>query len=304
MLLETLDVKRNDVLIYSENIFDFNNNFKIIFKKDKIKRAYKINYYDVFDFINEPTPKNIIVYRLLTNVSSLDAYSTKYGYFIQTATGKELIYLDPIFAIKDLKNLKFELDLNSFRFKIQQVGYSTIAGSMNGKDFSEVFCWDMRAVEAQNQNDKIFADALYLFDKTFIEDTKEFSVDDRQKQNMQDTITANVNNLREDADAKRFQDNMAKASFKTTNQEDIEKEMKKMMLKEALGINKQSDNLNGDKNIKSFSSFIDKYRSEVCSKDDYETPKGLSELFNEKSGNSKFKNLNNDSVVLRFTEEK
>ncbi|MFH0734318.1 MAG: hypothetical protein V1773_05875 [bacterium] len=304
MLLETLDVKRNDVLIYSENVFDFNNNFKIIFKKDKIKRAYKINYFDVCDFINEPTSKNIIVYRLLTNVSSLDAYSTKYGYFIKTHLGMELIYLDPIYAIKDLKNLKFELNLSDFRFKIQQVGFTTITGGKTGADFSEIFSWDMRAVEAQNQNDKIFADALFLFDKNFIDEKNEFSIEDRQRLNMQDTISANVNNLREETNAKQFVNVMAKASFNSTNFEDPSKELKKNMLKQALGINGHQKNIEEEKNVKSFSSFIDKYRNEVYSREDYETPNSLTELFNNKSEKNKFKNINKDSVVLRFTDEK
>ena len=82
MLLETLDLRRNDILIYSQNRFNFNDNFKIIYKNEKVKRVRSISYFDVCTYVKDPSPKNLIVYRLLTNVNQLDAFSTKYGYFI------------------------------------------------------------------------------------------------------------------------------------------------------------------------------------------------------------------------------
>ena len=74
MLLETLDILENDVLIYSNNRFDLKNNFKIIFKRDKIKRAQNIDYSEVSEFIKEPTPKNLIVYRLLNYTPLLNTF--------------------------------------------------------------------------------------------------------------------------------------------------------------------------------------------------------------------------------------
>jgi hypothetical protein len=76
MLLETLEVRKKDVMIFSQNKFDFTDNFRIILKSQKIKRPRKISYFDVCEFVKDPIPKNLIVYRLLTNVSDLDAYSS------------------------------------------------------------------------------------------------------------------------------------------------------------------------------------------------------------------------------------
>ncbi len=299
MLLETLDVKRNDVLIYSENVFDFDNNFRIIFKKDKIKRAYKINYFDVCDFLNEPTPKNVIVYRLLTNVSSLDAYSTKYGYFINSQSGTELIYLDPIFAIKDLKNLKFDLNLKDFRFKIQQVGYTTLANGLKNSDFNEVFCSDMRAVEAQNQNDKIFADALFLFDDNFISDNEHLSFSEREEANKQNTLSGSLQGLREINSSSSTSIEFGKPNLDNSKFA-LNKELKKQMLKQALGIEKTNTNIvNNNASLSNFSSFLEKYRNEVYSKEEVGNVIGLDELFKKNSDKDKKK----DSFILRLTNE-
>lgn len=173
MFLETLDVRKNDVLIYSKNLFDFNNNFKIIFKKEPVKRAKNISYFEVCEFVKTPTPKNLIVYRLLTNVPDLDSYSTKYGYFIRIEGRMELIYFDPIFAIKDLRHLRFNLDPSKFRFKVQQLGLTYQGKAELEANFAEIFSFDLTAQEAQHQNDKIFADAIFAFDDNFIDEDDE-----------------------------------------------------------------------------------------------------------------------------------
>lgn len=178
MLLETLDLRRNDVLIYSQNRFNFNDNFKIIYKNEKVKRVRSINYFDVCNFVKEVTPKNLIVYRLLTNVSHLDAFSTKYGYFIKVNGKAELVYFDPIFAIKDLRHLRFDFDPDQFRFKIQQLGLTSLTkrdsenSSLPGAEaeFAEVYSFDLKAFEAQNQNDKIFSDAIFAFEEVLSEE--------------------------------------------------------------------------------------------------------------------------------------
>ena len=164
MLLETLDLRTNDVLIYSQNMFNFNNSFKIIYKNEKNKRPKRISYFDVCAYVKDPSPKNLVIYRLLTNVNSLDAYSTKYGYFIKINGKAELVYFDPIFAIKDLRHLRFDFDPKKFRFKIQQVGLTSLTKKEAEPSFAEVYSFDLRAIEAQNQNDKIFADAIFAFD--------------------------------------------------------------------------------------------------------------------------------------------
>lgn len=167
MLLETLDVRRKDILIYSQNKFDFEDNFKIVFKKGADRSPKKTTYFEVCEFIKDTSPKNLIVYRLLTNVESLDAYSTKYGYFVNVAGKMELIYFDPIFAIKDLRHLRFDIDPDKFRFKIQQVGLTYDSVKDSEPIYKEIYTFDLTATEAQNQNDKTFADAIFVFDDSY-----------------------------------------------------------------------------------------------------------------------------------------
>jgi len=170
MLLETLDLRTNDVLIYSRNTFNFNSNFKIIYKNERIKRPRSISYFDVCSYIKNSSPKNLIIYRLLTNVNSLAANSTKYGYFIKIGGKDELIYFDPIYAIKDLRHLRFNFDPSGFRFKIQQVGLTSLTKRETEPSFAEVYSFDLKAIEAQNQNDKIFADAIFAFDPDYTDE--------------------------------------------------------------------------------------------------------------------------------------
>lgn len=82
----------------------------------------------------------------------------------------ELVYFDPVFAIKDLRHLRFDLDPGNFRFKIQQVGLTSLTKWESEPNFAEVYSFDLKAVEAQNQNDKIFADAVFAFDPDFVDE--------------------------------------------------------------------------------------------------------------------------------------
>jgi hypothetical protein len=168
MLLETLDILENDVIIFSENKLDLKNNFKVIFKNSQVKKVESIDYFEVCKFLTDPAPKNLIVYRLLTNVSGLDAFSTNYGYFLNTNGNMELVYFDPAFAIQDLSHLKFNLEPHKFRFKIQQVGFSSSTNENGEAIFEEVFCFDLKAPEAQHQNDRIFAEAIFAKDDSVI----------------------------------------------------------------------------------------------------------------------------------------
>ncbi len=293
MLLETVDVKRNDVLIFSYNIFDLQENFRIIFKKDKIKRPYKISYEEVCDFISEQSAKNIIVYRLLTNISNLDVFGTKYGYFLRTKNGLELIYFDPIYAFKDLTNLNINLSDPKFRFKMQQVGFTTLHGSVVESEYREIFAWDMRAQEAQNQNDKVFADAIFMFDSSYQSDGKDFSIQDRERINREQDSKIFVDNLREEIKFRDTDTSIKKPGIHETELD--EKELKKELLKRALGINTSTSKKEPEKN---FSSFLDKYRKEVSTVN--ENAENYNGIFDESSG----KKFRDESVILRFTSEK
>ena len=171
MLLETLDILGNDVVIYSENNFDLENNFKVIFKSNKIKKTESIDYFEVCKFLIDPVPKNLILYRLLTNVGDLDAFTTRYGYFLKTSSSIELVYFDPVYAIQDLSHLNYNLQPDKLRFKIQQVGYTSISNENDEEIFNEVYSFDMKAPEVQNQNDMIFARAIFALDDSVIWDS-------------------------------------------------------------------------------------------------------------------------------------
>jgi hypothetical protein len=164
MILETLDVKINDIFIYSENKFDLANNFKLINKDAKVKKPIKIHYNDVLGFINDHTPKNLVLYRLLTNITDFDINLVKYGQSINVNGIEEIFHFDPIFAIKELEQYG---DLHQYpflRFRIQQVGLITQLRSFGKVNYSEVYCFDLLASEARWQNDRVFAEMIFAFD--------------------------------------------------------------------------------------------------------------------------------------------
>jgi len=170
MLLETLDILENDVVIFSKNEFDLENNFKVIFKTNDVKKVENIDYFEVCKFLIDPVPKNLILYRLLTNIGDLDAFTTNYGYFLRTKGSMELVYFDPVFAVQDLSHLKFNLEPDKFRFKVQQVGFTSSSNENDEAVFKEVYSFDLKAAEAQKQNDMIFAKAIFALDDCLIWD--------------------------------------------------------------------------------------------------------------------------------------
>lgn len=161
MLLETLDIKNNDIVIFSQNQFDLENNFKIIFKDDPEKKVRKLHYKEVCRFVNEFSPKNMIIYRLLTNIRHFEIKLTKYGFPIYINGSQELMYFDPAFALQELKEYQ-EKNLEDLRFRIQQVGLTTLNRFNNLPNFAELYSVDLQASEAKNQNDRVFADAIFL----------------------------------------------------------------------------------------------------------------------------------------------
>ena len=165
MLLETLDIKTNDVVIYSQNLFSIDKNFKIIFKDDPTKVAKDIGYNEVCSYINEYTPKNLIIYRLLTNAKDFGLRISKYGFFVNINGTSELIYFDPIFAIKELEDYAETLNLYDIRFRIQQVGLTTLNRIGDLPNYAEIYSVDLEATEAKFQNDKVFVDAIFAFDE-------------------------------------------------------------------------------------------------------------------------------------------
>lgn len=163
MLLETLDIKKNDVVIFSRNIFDWEKNFKVIYKDDPKKVPHKISFKEVCRFVNEFTPKNIIVYRLLTNIKDFEIYPSKYGFYLSINNITELIFSDPVFAIKELEDYSEAINYYNLRFRIQQVGLTTLNRKGNLPNYAEIYNIDLEATEARFQNDMAFAQAIFVF---------------------------------------------------------------------------------------------------------------------------------------------
>ena len=273
MLLETLDIRKKDLMIFSQNRFDFNDNFRIIDKSQKIKRPRKISYFDVCEIVKSPIPKNLIVYRLLTNVTELDGYSTKYGYFIRINGKPELVYFDPVFAIKDIRHLRFDFDPDLFRFKIQQLGLSSKSVQGQEADYDEVFGFDLKAHEAQNQNDKIFADAIFVFDDSYIDEDEILDDDEVIEQKLNAELAkdfkgdgiARLENISEENSQKN--ENLSKAKFSDEFSNSTKRDEKVDLLKKALGITSGSSfaseevSDNTESSVPNNESIIDLFKS-------------------------------------------
>lgn len=165
MLLETLDTPQGDIIIYSQNILNTDENFKIIFKDDQQKRQRRIPYADVCRFVDEYVSKNLIVYRLLTSVTFFRIEKTRYGHILLINGYPELIYFDPIYAIKELEENSEKIDLYDLKFRIQQVGLSTMSRKKDVANYAEIYSIDMQAEEALSQNDKEFVKAIFALSK-------------------------------------------------------------------------------------------------------------------------------------------
>jgi len=309
MLLETLDLRRNDVLIYSQNKFNFNDNFKIIYKNEKVKRIRSINYFEVCSFVNDPAPKNLIVYRLLTNVNHLDAYSTKYGYFININGKVELVYFDPVFAIKDLRHLRFDLDPDQFRFKIQQVGMTTLnkrnpqpsqvkyneQNKAPEASFSEVYSFDLKAFEAQNQNDKIFAEAIFAFEEVLSEGEYEEVQARKIDSGLGDPYSAKkfevIDKLEIDEDKHASKQNLSRVASPSPEKINDLREEIVDLLKQALGINEtlKSQHHGSKANLEMNSSSEEKQ---------------LFDLFKSTNNTDQLSTNMRDTVVLKFGKNK
>lgn len=308
MLLETLDILENDILIYSNNRFDLKNNFKIIFKRDKIKRAQNIDYSEVSEFIKEPTPKNLIVYRLLTNNKKLDAFSTKFGYFLKVAGKMELVYFDPIYAIKDLIHLKFDLNQFQFRFKIQQVGFTSSSVINNEADYQEVFSIDLKVDETETQNDSMYAVAIFALDETFVEKL------DKEENKLKNLINGekNIKNKNIDDTDVIFQnivedDDENLEKFTKVNFSDVEnvekiRDRNIQRLKDTYNfewddkIKKKIDNTRSELKHKSFSKFLANQKIPDPKNKTIRT----NDFFKKIKESSSFKNSENRSVVLKL----
>ncbi|MBV6511812.1 MAG: hypothetical protein FMNOHCHN_01296 [Ignavibacteriaceae bacterium] len=164
MILETLDVKQNDIFIYSENRFDLDDNFRLINKDEKIKKTAGIHFNDVCAFVYDEKPKSLVVYRLLTNFPSFNSSLVKYGIIVNVNGAPEVIYFDPVYALRELDEYYEMQNFPDLRFRIQQVGLISSFRIQGEANFQEVYAFDLEAIEVENQNDRVFAELIFAFE--------------------------------------------------------------------------------------------------------------------------------------------
>lgn len=164
MILETLRGDGGDILIYSENRFNLENNFRMVRRNIGINNPMRLHYNEVCTFINDTQPKTVVAYRLLTNLDNFDINYVKYGQQVLVSGAKEVIYFDPIYCVKEMEDNGFLNDDPDLRFRIQQVGLRSLGHSDGLPDFEESYSFDLEASEVQNQNDRGFAELICAFD--------------------------------------------------------------------------------------------------------------------------------------------
>ncbi|MDY0084208.1 MAG: hypothetical protein RBR74_13575, partial [Ignavibacteriaceae bacterium] len=164
MILETMRGDSGDILIYSENRFNLENNFRMVRRNIGINTPMRLHYNEVCTFINDTQPKTVVAYRLLTNLDNFDINYVKYGQQVLVKGAREVIYFDPIYCVKEMEDNGFLNDDPELRFRIQQVGLRSIGHSEGLPDFEESYCFDLEASEVQNQNDRGFAELICAFD--------------------------------------------------------------------------------------------------------------------------------------------
>ncbi|NUN07994.1 MAG: hypothetical protein HUU54_02340 [Ignavibacteriaceae bacterium] len=185
MILETLDVKKNDIFVYSINKFDLFNNFFLINKDTSVKKAIPIHYNEVCRYVLDGKPKSLIAYRLLTNFDGFNVALVKYGLIVNVNGQKEVIYFDPVYALRELQDygdLEFVPDL---RFKVQQIGLLSTLRSFGEVNYTETYAFDLEANEVLNINDRVYAELIFVFDETILDNdpgTPSFGPVDRSMQ--------------------------------------------------------------------------------------------------------------------------
>ncbi len=302
MFLETLDVRGKDFVIYSRNQFDFERNFWIVRKDKKIKKPENISFFDVCDIVKSNIPKSLVVYRLLTNIPNINAYSTKYGFFVKIDNNLEVIYFDPIFALKDLNYIAAGVDVSRFRFRIQQLGLTSLNKYGEMSNYALVYHFDLRAKEAKLQDDKVFADAIFALDEGYASEIL------RSKRNV--PLKWNEPEFEDKPEKRLFgeksridevkrvtQENFSKMNIEEQSNPDKMRDHKLKMLKKALGIKLQENQI-----LHELSRI--KQNSELSNNKLGTKSDDLLDLFKKSSTTSlKPPSREDESVVLRLTKD-
>jgi hypothetical protein len=141
-----------------------------------------------------------------------------------------------------LTHLRFDFDPDLFRFKIQQVGLTSHSVQGSEADYDEVFSFDLKAHEAQNQNDKIFADAIFAFDDSYKDEEDSFDEDDIIEKKINAELEkdfkgegiARLENISEENSENK--EHLSKAKFTDDQSSYSKRDQKVDLLKKALGI--------------------------------------------------------------------
>ena len=160
MLLETKNIRENDIIIYSRNSTDENYNFRIVFKNDPHTHHRIISFEHVKKLITEYFPKNLIAYRILCNLPDITISNVNFGCVIMVDNEPELIFTDPVFAVQTIEEYIQYNHSIEFRFRLQKVGYTTLNKVEGKANYKEEFVFDLNIDEAINQNDEIFVKAI------------------------------------------------------------------------------------------------------------------------------------------------
>ncbi len=300
MFLETLDVRGKDFIVYSRNVFDFERNFWIVRKDKKIKNPENISFFDVCDLVKSNIPKSLVVYRLLTNIPNINAHSTKYGFFIKIDSNPEVIYFDPIFALKDLNYIAAGVDTSRFRFRIQQLGLTTLNKYGEHSNYTMIYNFDLRAKEAKHQDDKVFADAIFALDEGYA--SQIYKSKKRSSLKWSEPVFENDSSSELfEKDSKinevktKPKESFSKVNIESKSNPDAMREQKLKMLKKALGISANGGNILQD--INNF-----KHESGLSS-DEKKSSDDLLDLFKKSStSNLSTPGREDESVILRLTK--
>lgn len=304
MILETLDTKKDDIFIFSENRFDLKNNFKLIRKNISPKFLLPIHFNDVCKYIEEDSPKSLIVYRLLTNLPSFELQYLKYGYVILINGKEEIIHFDPIFAMKELEEYALKENFFSLRFRIQQVGLISQLKVFGKNNFSEVYAFDLEAEEAKLQNDKSFAEIIFAFDE--INFDVDYKVDLKENEiKINATKKSIIPSIEEDLN---YQQELA-GNLTILNQNNFRKE--NYVLKESEKQIKSNEkvknvsNNNLNKRKTSFGEFLNKVKTEINSStssiNQDNKNKGMIELFKNSSPiQTYFEERGKKQIILKY----
>lgn len=304
MILETLDTKKDDIFIFSENRFDLKNNFKLIRKNISPKFLLPIHFNDVCKYIEEDSPKSLIVYRLLTNLPSFELQYLKYGYVILINGKEEIIHFDPIFAMKELEEYALKENFFSLRFRIQQVGLISQLKVFGKNNFSEVYAFDLEAEEAKLQNDKSFAEIIFAFDE--INFDVDYKVDLKENEiKINATKKSIIPSIEEDLN---YQQELA-GNLTILNQNNFRKENyvlkeSEKQIKSNEKVKNVSDN-NLNKRKTSFGEFLNKVKTEINSStssiNQENKNKGMIELFKNSSPiQTYFEERGKKQIILKY----